>query len=62
MSRRDGLQRIGSLGRSRRDDLLGPLGLEDPQEKNTNRRLGQYYLRDSEIALTCLDRPLAGIS
>ena len=33
-----------------------------PQEKNTNRWLGQYYLRGSEIAPTCLDRPLAGIS
>ena len=34
-----------------------------PQEKNTNRWLGQYYLRGSEmIAPTCLDRPLARIS
>ena len=33
-----------------------------PQEKNTNRLLGQYYLRGSEITRTCLDRPLAGIS
>ena len=33
-----------------------------PQEKNTNRGLGQYYLRGSEIAPTCLDRPLVGIS
>ena len=33
-----------------------------PQEKNTNRWLGQYYLRGSEITPTCLDRPLAGIS
>ena len=27
----DGLPRIGSLGRLRRDDLLGPLGLVDPR-------------------------------
>ena len=33
-----------------------------PQEKNTDRLLGQYYLRSSEIAPTCLDRPLAEIS
>ena len=33
-----------------------------PQEKNTNRWLGQYYLRGSEIAPTCLERLLAGIS
>ena len=31
-----------------------------PQEKNANRWLGQYYLRGSEIAPTCLDRPLVG--
>ena len=32
------------------------------QEKNTNRWLGQYYPRGSDIAPTWLDRPLAGIS
>ena len=30
------------------------------QEKNTNRCLGKYYLRGSEIAPTYLDRPVAG--
>ena len=29
--KRDSLPRIGSLGRSSRDDLLGPLGLVDPR-------------------------------
>ena len=33
-----------------------------PQEKNINRWFGQYYLRGSEIAPTCLDRSLAGMS
>ena len=33
-----------------------------PQEKNTSGWLGQYYLRGSEIAPTCLDRSLTGIS
>ena len=32
------------------------------QEKNTNRLLGQYYLRGSVLAPTCLDRLLARMS
>ena len=31
-SRRDGLPRIGPVGMLRCDDLLGPLGLEDPKK------------------------------
>ena len=33
-----------------------------PQKKNSNRWLGQYYLRGSEIALTGLGRLLARVS